>query len=818
MRISGVDRFGAESRESGPGEPLLELSARFVAEFLAERETQESIGNPFLGSVPREFQPILGVELLDEKHPSWGKPRVDACEQSIPLRPRNAVEHVEHRDEIELPSHRIVECGDEADSGMHGWGERLPKIRLDRDEGGRARLDRESREGAVARSDVEHSSSRGDVPQRSEEGAGEESSEDVRACRWGARREGTVKHGECSEIADAHRAAAIIECRAMTGAGSLETPADSRFSWIAIATVAVAILRLATRQATHWELDEHLFRMGVESFEPMLHRPHPPGYPLLIGLAKLIGFVVNDPFIALMVLAWISSIVGFFAFAMALRAITGSEPVALIGALLFHLSPAMLVHGAEPMSDPPALMFLALAFWAATRLETTSRGWAMVAFAASCAASIGCRPQYAVPIIPVFLAVVALRGSVREKLAGLVTFTGVCLLWIVPLIVAVGGLDELVQWETGQAAYVAAHDAHLSRGTRSWIEIVLRFVAHPWGPKALAIPTLALAVVGFVALVRRRAGAAWPLVAVSAIHLGFTIATSDPSDGVRYQLPAQMAVALAAAVGLELLARRAGSLRAAFVAASVLVASYGAYAWPVVYPRATQPSPPVRAIAWANERLDRSSIVLWDASLRAHADAALRGFETMPVEEGLARYYDRPDVELWVLADGTTRVPGAQVFSWPASDAYGKLTRDHYRTVSLISLVPERRYLPLEGVNPWERDAARPEWRWLDQVSKLRVPPGAGDLRLEFELPKEVPFPSTTLRFRVDGARGRELVIRRGESASCVLPLEDGRYAELKMVSSEAFTPAMGEGRDPRRLALTLTGLERVPRSGGAPR
>ena len=600
----------------------------------------------------------------------------------------------------------------------------------------------------------------------------------------------------------------------MMGAGSLETRAKSRFSWIAIATVAVAIIRFVTRQATHWEFDEYLFRMGVESFEPLMHHPHPPGYPLLIGLAQAIDLVVNDPFSSLMALAWISSVIGFFAFAMALREITGSEAVAVAGALLFNLSPAMLVHGTEPMSDPPALMFLALAFWAATRLGGSSTDRVMIGFAASCAASIGCRPQYAVAIVPVFLAVVVIKGSVRAKVAGLVAFTAVCLIWLVPLIDAVGGLDRFVEWETGQASYVAAHDAHLSRGTRSWVEIALRFVAHPWGPKALAIPTLALAVLGLVELVRRRLGAAWPIVAVSAIHLVFTIATSDPADGVRYQLPSQMAVALLASLGIAFLARRAGVPRAGLLATGVLLAGYGAYAWPVVHPRATEASPPARAIAWANERIPRGAIVLWDASLRPHADATLRGLETMPVESGLARYYDRPESELWILADGTTRVPGAQLFSWPASDAYGKLTRNHYRAVSLIPLTPERRFLPVKGVNPWERDADRPEWRWLDQVSAIRIPPGMGDLRLDFELPKEAPFESTTLRLRIDGARVGELSIRRGEQASRVVPLPDGRYAELEMVSSEAFTPAMGDGRDPRRLALTLIGLERVARSG----
>jgi len=600
----------------------------------------------------------------------------------------------------------------------------------------------------------------------------------------------------------------------MTGVGSSETRAGSSSSWIVLATAVIALVRLLTRQATHWESDEYLFRMGIESFEPLRHHPHPPGYPLLIGLGQLIDVVARDPFMSLIALAWISSVIGALAFAAALRETTGSESVAVVGALLFNLSPAMLVHGPEPMSDAPALMFLSLGFFAATKCPGSSAWWT-AAFGASCAASIGCRPQYAVAIVPVVLATIALRGNARAKLAGLAGFTAVCLVWIVPLIVATGGIARFIEWETGQAAYVAAHDAQLSRGTRSWGEIALRFVAHPWGTKALAIPTLALAVVGAFAIVRRRLVAVWPLVAVCVIHLVFTIVTSDPADGVRYQLPAQMAVALAVALGIDEVARVTRLRLVVTLIPVALLLGYWVYARPVVVPRATEASPPARAMEWGRASLSKSAIVLWDASLRAHSEAMLGSFRTMPIEKGLSAFYDRPDAELWVFADGMTRVPGAQSFSWPYSDAYGKLTRNHYRVVSMIPLSPSRRYLPLKGVEAWERDADRPEWRWLDQVASLRLPPGEGDLQLRFELPKEVPYASARLTVKVDDRPAASLTVARGTSSSIVVPVVDGRYAKVDIVSSEAFTPAASAGRDPRRLAVTLTDLVRVPRSGG---
>jgi hypothetical protein len=316
-------------------------------------------------------------------------------------------------------------------------------------------------------------------------------------------------------------------------------------------------------------------------------------------------------------------------------------------------------------------------------------------------------------------------------------------------------------------------------------------------------------------LVRRRLVAAWPLVAVSALHLVFTIATSDPADGVRYQLPAQMAVALAAALGLDAVAQLARVRLLVSLVAVALLLGYWIYARPVVCPRATEASPPVRAISWANATLPKEAVVLVDLPLRPHAEATLEGFRTLPVEPGLAATYDSPDNELWVLADGFSRVPGAQIFSWPASDAYGKLTRNHYRVVSMIPLGPERRYLPVNGVNPWERDADRSEWRWLDQVASLRLPPGEGSLRMEFHLPREVPYGASRVTVKVDGSVATAIDLARGATSTVEVDVPEGRYVDVEVVSSEAFTPAAGAGRDPRRLAITLTDLTRARRLGG---
>ena len=163
----------------------------------------------------------------------------------------------------------------------------------------------------------------------------------------------------------------------------LRRPILSRTSPAALAGFALVLLvRLLTLPRSLWEMDEVLFARAVERFEPLTHRPHPPGYPVVIGLGKLLNLVFHDPFTSLVALSLISSLVGYWALVAAFRRIAGgadAERVAVAGALLFQLSPAMLVQGPLPMSDPPALMFLALALAAGAILRDGGGLWSALA-------------------------------------------------------------------------------------------------------------------------------------------------------------------------------------------------------------------------------------------------------------------------------------------------------------------------------------------------------------------------------------------------------------------------------------------------------
>jgi hypothetical protein len=616
--------------------------------------------------------------------------------------------------------------------------------------------------------------------------------------------------------------------------------------------------RLLAIPKSHWELDEWLFRMGVERFAPLEHHPHPPGYPLLIGLGKAVDLVVGDPFLALVVLATASSILTYLALADAFHHISGDVWVGIAGALLFSLSPAMMVHSTTPMSDPPALLFLAIALAAGARLDrfaaprsrassphdgdgapvdaarssatpaaepSFSARWrerrhlaAPILFGAALSASIGYRPQYAIALVPMLLAGCIAMRQWRARAASLAAFSVTSLAWLVPLVVACAGWDRFVQYQRTQIATVASADAFAARGPRSWIDLGQRFLFDGWGAPAWASAILGLARLGRGVSIAQRRGAVIPLLVMALVHLVFTLVSSDPADGVRYALPVEMATAFLAAMAIGAGASVLAWPRTVLFAVVSLIAAISLrYTLPVIDARRTSPAPPVQAADWARDHLPLRAVILPDPSLRPHADLLMKRFRRFRPTDGLQRFWNRPNVPLWELGPGPTEIEGAMMFSWPYSDAYARLTRNHYRVVALAPIGPERRYREVTGLYPLEWVAHRREWRWLAPEAKLEIAPGQGPLEVELELSPDPPYASTSVEFLADGVEVAEGSVERGKTATICVPMP-ARGGLLTIRSSEFFVPAeVGAGRDDRKLAVQLLDLVRRPELQVAP-
>ncbi len=578
--------------------------------------------------------------------------------------------------------------------------------------------------------------------------------------------------------------------------------------------VLVVLVRAFTLPRSLWEMDEILFARAVERFDPLSHRPHPPGYPLVVGLGKLLNLVFHDPFASLVALSLISTFVGYWALVVAFRRIAGgpdAERVAVAGALLFQLSPAMLVQGTLPMSDPPALMFLALALAAGAILRDGGGLWSALGLGAAASAAVGCRPQLALVVLPVLAVALWQTPGWRRRGQVVAAFTLVSLLWFVPLLMATGGSHGFLIYQSKQASYVAAHDATASRKGCPPHLLRKRFVTHPWGRKATAFPVLVLGLVGIADLVRRRRAAALPLGVLTVGQVAVCLLIMDPADAVRYALPSVLGVAFVAAVGAQVLARLARVPAAAWLAPVLVVAVSILYAWPVLAVRSRTISPPISAIRWVERNVPPKSVILVGEDMAPHADYLLKGFDLNFIEEGFHHAARRPGAQAWLLAEGESRWPGAVTFRWPASDAYHKLTRDHYRVVSLSPIPLEHRFQSVRGIYSWEPSLLDARWRWLSDDALLRIFPrkAVKAVVLRLGLDPAAPFPANSVTVSINGAPGKTVEVARGTGQGVEIPIPTNRPVEIAIRSAHAWVPG---GRDSRRLAVQLLAVERITR------
>lgn len=539
-----------------------------------------------------------------------------------------------------------------------------------------------------------------------------------------------------------------------------------------------------------WEFDEPLFFQALHHYDPLAHHPPPPGYPVFIHVAQLVRLVIPSDFGTLVTISVVASLIGFALLALAFRDLTGDLGKGIAGAMFFYWSPAMLIHATLPISEAGALALWSAAAW----LRSQSGGKAAALQSGFAALSVGWRIQYSIFVVPWFLITVAMMKTWRERLIALGTFTVVCLIWLTPLTLAVGGVEELIAFETGQGRYLAQHDAAESRTGWTPARIAFRFLGRAWGMEWMALGVLALAAYGFFRMIRNRE--VLPLTIAAAVYIGVALWVMDPADGVRYAIPFVLATAFFA-----------GAASRHWAIPVVCSIVFAVYTGSLLVQRRLTASPPVRAANFARGAFPPNAVALYELPLWPHATYFLKDRNPHRVDDGLARFWDRPDVPLFIYADGGTTRRDAHFFLWKPSDAYLKLTRNHYRVTSIIPMPPERRFRIVDGVFAPERDQDGREWRWLSTDAVVQLPHGpARSLFLRLGLPKAAAIEANTITVFVNDVRATEARVERGRGTNVTVPVPAGApLIRLRAATSfiPAEVPSMRSG-DRRRLAVEL--------------
>lgn len=305
------------------------------------------------------------------------------------------------------------------------------------------------------------------------------------------------------------------------------------------------------------DLDSINFALGIRDYDISQHQPHPPGYPLFVGAAKLLYAAGLSEVHALSLLAVIGGAVGVFACMALFTAIARERrehPHIWLAVLIVTACPLFWFTAARPLSDTVGLG-ASIGVQGLLLSASGPAGVVIGAFAAGLAAGI--RSQVVWLTLPLLMLVlVRVPREVRQRTitraAG--AYVAGALLWFVPLVIVSGGPAAYLQVFFSQGAEDLSGVAMLATTPtiRQLILAVQYAFVWPWGEWWLAAAALGMAAVGvgYLALRDRRALAT--LAVAFGPYLIFDLLFQE-SITTRYALPLVVPVGYLAARGATIL-------------------------------------------------------------------------------------------------------------------------------------------------------------------------------------------------------------------------------------------------------------------------
>jgi len=568
--------------------------------------------------------------------------------------------------------------------------------------------------------------------------------------------------------------------------------------------VIVAISRWYALSTSQFDWDESLFAAGVQKYDVTAQHPHPPGYPLFILFAKIVGLAVHDNFRSLQAVVAVASFLLFPATFFLLRELRFRFRIAITGAVITAFLPTVWYYGGTALSDIPALCAVVLASALLLAGSRNPRAWIAGMFVAGIAGGI--RPLHVViAVVPAVVGAAALRrprvilsegNSVNaaeavmtrpspaasrhplpasrgegsqmrtfaprsgEKVAGgrmrgRVISIGCAVFAVVVAASYIGAALATPRPPWGYlheidvtARYIGSTDSfnNVTRPPLGKLAATFFVDSHRGGKAGVAL--LALAAIGLAeGTIRRRVNIGIilamfvPIAIVSWMMLDLTAVT-------RYGVAYAMLYSLAGAYGIDVLARALKNKTAqsaiTTAAATILVAAFIGWTRPALAVVRHHASPPIAAMRWIRTRLPPVGPHLYvDSNLGFHAEYELPGYDV----HGFETYDQIPAVAYvagnYCLVDRLTIQPHVRYFSFPR-DHLEQIARDVYFETSVIPMDAMIRFG--EGWYQDENDPGRTRaWRWMRESSTTLFPPigSNGVLRLRFHLPLDaLPRPA----------------------------------------------------------------------------
>jgi hypothetical protein len=250
--------------------------------------------------------------------------------------------------------------------------------------------------------------------------------------------------------------------------------------------------------ATRWPLaprylyyfDSANFAFALEHFNPALHQPQPPGYPLFVGLTRLIHLFVLRPEHVFLIAGLLAACGAVVLIRLLAREIFGA-PAGMLAAALLASNPVFWFGGiTNQIRVFLAVSALGVALLAWRALRNPDRPAWLYAMFAAIAIGGGFRPALSVKLAPLALWVWWRCGHRPKRLAiGVATLVAVALPWLAATAWATGGpirygqvlwqyADE--QFQGSSAVFGAAAPSALTMARMALVWNLLGVVAWVW--------------------------------------------------------------------------------------------------------------------------------------------------------------------------------------------------------------------------------------------------------------------------------------------------------------------------------------------------
>lgn len=578
-----------------------------------------------------------------------------------------------------------------------------------------------------------------------------------------------------------------------------------------IAALVCAVSRFLAMARTLWDWDEALFCLGMRSYDVTSHHPHPPGFPVYIGAAKIARLFIGSDFRALQAVNLTAGVLLFPAVFLLARELRLRFETSVIAGALCAFFPNVWFFGGTAFSDVPSIVLVVFAIAMLFRGCRDSR--AFLIGTTALALAIGIRPQnLLVGIFPGLLASYhRWKSSWRTVAAAALIGVAICAIAYGSAIYATGSYDGYMRTVKAHGEYISKVDSFRNPDRPALSSIFGRFFLKQYQSPVLSAIVSIFAAISVVGAIRSRdARIGYVALAFAPFAISAWLML-DRFSVSRFSIGYCPLFALLAADGL----RRASMRRPAVEAliGAVLVAAFFFSTVPSLSAVRSQVSPPVAAVQSIRQHLDPRHDQLYVA------------FAMTPFVQYFAPYYpflrvmDDRSMPLatggrrpWLLMELDATPDRGISFHRQRSHLWN-IARRHYFDVALAPI----RELP-QFVSGWytpERSGTD-EWRWMGRHSVTILPRADGEtvLRLLFDVPDEIMPERPIVTITVNGAIVDRFTPPEAHLARDyhVTPAPNGGANVLEVVIDRALNPAQRHlGDDTRDLGLLIRMLSWGP-------